>query len=192
MAENTLGQITTGQYEVILRKKYELNKGEKNTPLVPYFTRFANSTKGKNEAYHTMMMHMEIRKDILEHETKEISGKRFTGQFPFIKVTELIGEGETDAPLVKQDAPAKKFIKDLYNAVGAETSFTAIDFKEFLIDKPVLVTINVEPDKGYGVSYILKSVEKTKQPDIQPSALIDELDTLNDSIDIEDSTVYDF
>lgn len=189
-----MAELETGQYEVILRKKYEFEKGVKGTPIVPYYNRFANSKQGKNEAYWTLNLYMEIRKDIPKYQERELDGKRFVGVFPFIKVTELVPEGENDAPTIRQDAPAKRLLKSLYAAVDATSDFTRLDLAEHMIDKPILVTINVEPDKdGYGVKNIIKKIEPTKEPEIQPSALIDELDNHGtDSLNDIGIDFYDF
>lgn len=169
-----MAEIVTGEYEVILRKKYELTKGDKNTPLVPYYNRelkFKDATRGK---FYHMNLYMEIRKDIKKYVDDEIAGKRFKGEFSFIKEVNDLGE-------IKQSSQAKIFLKDLYNAVQADPEFfTKEDLAEHMIDKPVLITINVEPDQGFGIKYLIKKIEPTREPEIQPSALLDELDENKD------------
>jgi len=63
--------------------------------------------------------------------------------------------------------------------VDADPSmFTRDDLAQHIIDKPVLMTINVNPD-GYGgrTEYHIVSIEPSRNPVIQPSALVDDVES---------------
>lgn len=162
-----MAEIQTGQYEVILRKYYKAPWDAK--VKVPSFYREVTGVKDPNKQFVTLKLNMEFRKDIKENQDLGIAGDRIIADRPFLKTVNL-----TDGTTERADY---KFIKDLYDSVDATSDFKKEELFEHMIDKPVLITLDVNPD-GYNnrTEYTIKKIEKTENPDVQPSALEDELD----------------
>lgn len=162
-------EIKNGQYEVILRKKWKAD----NDTLVPTRIRELKGKKDPTETYCTLLLNVEFRSDITEND--ELIGKRIELERPFIKTID-----NTDGTTKKKDIV---FLKKYYESVGAESNFLWVEVAEHSINKPVLITLEVKSEEYNGtrrIKYIIKDINKTKVPTVQPSALYDITDNKED------------
>lgn len=188
-----MANIKSGEYEVILRRKFEFIKGNKDK-IVPYYEQQWGAEKtgqmfrGVEEKNNSnLIFYVELRKDIEENKELGIDGKRFSPRIKFYKtISKKTG-------LKTQNWSSKPLLEKFVSALGlAKGQLNAEEMAEYSIDKPIRIKVEFEDGGQYQDNHNIVDILPTTKPEIEEYALIDDtLQPKEEQINEDDVMLWD-